>query len=341
MAGADRIGIGMVGAGSIARARHVPGFKAIPGVELVGVVNRTPESSKAAAKELGFARTYRDWRALLDDPKVDAVVVAAWPYLHAPVTLAALHAGKHVLTQARMATDADEARDMLDASLEHPDLATMVVPAPNGWGDRTIMRLLAEGAIGELRTVRLAWGGSVSGGHPDPWRRQRRYSGYNIMAVGILYEGIARWLGHATAVQARTELYVDAERATIGTTLYDVPDYVAIQAEFPNRVHASIEISAHASFAGANGAHLFGTEGTLFVDFDAHALRLSTAQAPEGRPVRIPKNELADWRVEAEFIGAIRGEEEVRLTDFATGVRYMAFTDAVNESAKNGVRVAL
>ena len=161
------------------------------------------------------------------------------------------------------------------------------------------------------------------------------------MAVGILYEGIARWLGHATSVQARTELYVDAERAATGTTLYDVPDYVAIQAEFPNRVHASIEISAHASFAGANGAHLFGTEGTLFIDFDAHALRLSTANAPEGRPVKIPKDELADWRVEAEFIGAIRREEEVRLTDFATGLRYMAFTDAVNEAAKNGVRVAL
>jgi predicted dehydrogenase len=104
MAGADRIGIGMVGAGSIARARHVPGFKAIPGVELVGVVNRTPESSRQAADELGFPCTYRDCRELLDDPEVDAVVVATWPYLHAPVTLAALDGGKHVLTQSRMAT---------------------------------------------------------------------------------------------------------------------------------------------------------------------------------------------------------------------------------------------
>ena len=41
----------------------------------------------------------------------------------------------------------------------------------------------------------------------------------------------------------------------------------------------TIEISAHAAFAGPNGAYLFGTEGTLFVDFDAHALRLSTAKA--------------------------------------------------------------
>ena len=126
---ADRIGIGMVGAGSIARARHVPGFKAIPGVELVGVVNRSPDSSEQAANDLGFARTYETWRALVDDPAVDAVVVATWPYLHAPVTLAALDAGKHVLTQARMAMDSDEAAGMLGASLDHPELTTMIVPA--------------------------------------------------------------------------------------------------------------------------------------------------------------------------------------------------------------------
>src|SRR6185369_6921556 len=154
--------------------------------------------------ELDFGRTYGTWRDLVEDPAVDAVVVATWPYLHAPVTLAALDAGKHVLTQARMAANADEARDMLDASLEHPELVTMVVPAPTSiWGDRTILRLLAENALGDLRTMRLVWGGSVSGGAADPWRRQKRYSGNNIMAVGILYECVSRWLGYALSVQAR------------------------------------------------------------------------------------------------------------------------------------------
>src|SRR6185369_1647321 len=119
--GTDRIGIGMIGAGSISRMRHVPGLKAIPGVELVGVVNRSAESSRQAAQEFGFAKTYPDWRALLDDSAVDAVVVATWPYLHAPVTLAALDAGKHVLTQARMAMNGDEAHEMLATSLEHPE----------------------------------------------------------------------------------------------------------------------------------------------------------------------------------------------------------------------------
>jgi predicted dehydrogenase len=337
---ADRIGIGMVGAGSIARARHVPGFKAIRGVELVGVVNRSPESSEQARQSLGFGRTYANWRELLDDPKVDAVVVATWPYLHAPVTLAALEAGKHVLTQARMAMNSIEAEEMLAASLEHPELTTMIVPAPTSiWGDRAIQRLLAEGALGDLRTMRLTWGGSVSGGAADPWRRQKRFSGNNIMAVGILYECVSRWLGDATSVQARTEVYETAERSANRTNHLDVPDYVAIQAEFPARVHATVEIAAHTANGGANQALLFGTAKTLRVDFDAKTLALAAAGSSDYVPVEIRPGEAQEWRVEAEFVGAIRGQEQVRLTDFATGVRYMRFTDAVNESAQSGQRI--
>jgi predicted dehydrogenase len=237
--------------------------------------------------------------------------------------------------------DGTQARSMVAASLEHPDLVTMVVPAPTaGWADEPIRRLLAETAIGTLRTVRFVWGGSVSGGAADPWRRLRRYSGNNIMAVGILYEGIARWLGHASSVQARTEIYQTAGSGPDGTVHYDVPDFVAITAEFPGRVIATIEISAHASFGGPNSVHLFGTAGTIRVDVDNRRLEIATAAAKEYRPVDIrPATE--DWRVEAEFIGAIRGQEEVRLTDFATGARYMAFTDAVNESARTGRRFAL
>jgi predicted dehydrogenase len=339
---ADRIGIGMIGAGSIARVRHVPGFRAIPGVELVGVVNRSPDSSAQAAKEFGFRKTYASWKEVIEDAEVDAVVVATWPYLHAPVTLAALDAGKHVLTQARMATNGDEAEDMLAASLDHPELVTMIVPAPTSiWGDRTILRLLAGGALGDLRTMRLTWGGSVSGGAADPWRRQKRYSGNNIMAVGILYECVSRWLGHATAVQARTEVYETADRAPDRTDHLDVPDYVAIHAEFPGRVHSTIEIAAHAGNGGANSALLFGTKATLRVDFDAKTLAMAPAGSPDYAPVEIRPDERQDWRVEAEFIGAIRGQEQVRLTDFPTGVRYMRFTDAVNEAAATGQRVSL
>ena len=337
----ERIGVGFVGAGGIARQRHVPGFRAIPGVELVGVVARTPASTQRAADEFGFARTYGHWQDLLEDPDIDAVVVATWPYLHAPVSIAALESGRHVLTQARMAMDAAEAQAMLDASLEHPDLVAMVVPSPfTLWVDATLRRLLTERAIGTLRSVRLTWSGGVSPAS-DWWRRQRRWSGNNTLVLGIVYEAMARWLGHATAVSARTSIYEPLVPADSGPVHADVADYAAVLAEFPAGVNAVIEISSTARFAGPNEVVFFGSDGTLRLDLAGQRLEMGRVGDEAMSPVEVPASERADWRVEAEFVDAIRGRGEVRLTDFWTGVRYMAFTDAVLESARSGMRVTL
>ena len=171
----EPIRIGIVGAGRIVAAEHVPRFRAIDGVELVGVANRSEESSRRAADELGLARAYPSWEALVADPSIDAVLVGAWPVLHAPVTIAALEAGKHVLTEARMAATAEDARAMLRAARAHPDRVAMVVPATfSAWADATIVRLLRDGAIGRVRHVQVGWDASGPGDPGDFWRWQRR-----------------------------------------------------------------------------------------------------------------------------------------------------------------------
>lgn len=338
----ERIGVGLVGVGGIARARHVPGFRALPGVELVGVVNRTPESSARAAAELGIPRPYDDWPALIADPDVDAVVVATWPYLHAPVALAALEAGKHVLVEGRMAMDAAEARAMLAAARARPGQVAMVVPAPFGFADATIRRLLDAGAVGELRAVRVAWAGGVAPTGRDQWRRERRYSGNNVMTLGILYEMVARWLGHATEVSATLRTFATSQAGPDGAPIpADVPDVAVIVATFPGGVPVTFEIAAYGRPDPVNGATLTGTGGALRVDFAGSRLELAAAGAPGFAEVAIPEEERWSWRVEAEFVGAIRGTEPVRLVDFATGVRYMAFTDAVHEADRTGCRVAV
>src|SRR6266568_329677 len=245
-----RIGVGVIGAGGIVRDRHVPGFKRIPGVELVGVVNRSEESSRRAMREHGFERTHAHWRELLADPEIDAVVIATWPYLHAPITLAALDAGKHVLSQARMATNGEDARAMLAASRAHPELVTMVVPSPYTlWADRTIQRLLREQATGELRSVRAFW----SPGPRDPeqrlsWRHERELSGNNVMALGIVYEAMARWLGPAVSVQATSHVFDPNKIAPDGSRVTtSIPDHVALSTEFPGPVFATLEMSVHAA----------------------------------------------------------------------------------------------
>src|SRR3546814_2670726 len=84
----------------------------------------------------------------MDD--VDAVCIGTWPYMHAPITIAALDAGKHVLCEARMAMDSLEAKAMLAASRRNPSRVAQIVPAPHTLAfDRTIVDTIAAGDIGE------------------------------------------------------------------------------------------------------------------------------------------------------------------------------------------------
>src|SRR3954452_13105838 len=107
---AGELRIGVIGAGQITRKRHLPGFAAIPGVRVVGVCNLHRESTTRVSREFNIPKTYPGWENLVEDDEIDAVVIGAWPNLHCPVTLAAIGAGKHVLTQARMAMNSREAQ---------------------------------------------------------------------------------------------------------------------------------------------------------------------------------------------------------------------------------------
>src|SRR5712664_3033894 len=153
------IRVGFAGAGNNTRRRHIPGFKALPGVELVAVANRTKESGERVAREFGVARVHADWRDLVRAPDVDAVCIGTWPYMHCEITLAALEHGKHVLCEARMAMNAAEGRRMLDAAHRAPRLVAQLVPAPHTLEvDATLQRLLAEGYAGEVLAVELQAG---------------------------------------------------------------------------------------------------------------------------------------------------------------------------------------
>jgi predicted dehydrogenase len=338
--GARRIGIGFVGAGGIARERLVPGLRAIRGVDLVAVATSSTASARATARELGFRRAADDWRAVVEDAEVDAVVVATWPDLHARATLAALDAGKHVLTCGRMAMDGTEAAAMLAAARARSDLVSMLVPgAFSLWADSTIIRALDERTLGELRSVRLSWSGGVYGA--DPWRRLRRHSGANVMALGIVYEAVIRWLGRATEVLATLELREPTMPGPGGKAVeVDVPDLVHALATFPGRVSAIIEMTADPR-PEPNTAWLHGSEGTLRVDFAQRRLDLRRADDAAGRWQRVSVRpaERGRWHVERDFVAAVRDGAPVTLVDFETGWHGMAFTDAVHESARSGRRV--
>src|ERR1700719_899068 len=145
-----KLRIGIVGAGGIVRARHLPALKRNPDVEIIAVSNSTYESSeKFCSESLPQATPMRNWADLLALPDLDVIWIGTPPYMHSAVTISALEAGKHVFCQARLSMDLAEAEEMLAASKRYPELVTMVCPPPYGLrGDLFIKKLLADNFIG-------------------------------------------------------------------------------------------------------------------------------------------------------------------------------------------------
>ncbi len=329
--------VGIVGAGANTTSKHIPLLQAIDGVEIVGVANRSEASSAAVAKRFGIPKTYGHWEKAVADPDTNAIVIGTWPYLHCPVTLAALDAGKHVLTEARMAMNAGEARRMLDATLAKPGLVAQVVPSPiTLFADATIQRLIAEGYLGQLLAVESRIrGGFLDSDSPMHWRQSSELSGNNILAMGIYYEAVMRWVSRATNVMARAKTFTTQRPNETGEPQpVEVPEHLDVVADLECGAQLHLQQSAVTALLEDDAFYLFGSEGVLRLTGDRlFGGRRGDSQFTE---ISVADGERGEWRVEVDFVAAIRGERSVTHTTFADGVHYMEFTDAVARSIRSG-----
>jgi predicted dehydrogenase len=338
------IRVGIIGAGGIVSSVHVPGLKRQPGVELVSVANRSLESSRRAADELGIERAYANWEELLAAGGLDAVLIGTWPYMHRTITLAALDLGLHVLCQARMANNTAEALQMLAASLRHPELVCQLVPSSGTYRiDRALQRLLGEGFVGEILSVEvemLQRNFASFDGELD-WRHDAEFSGINVLNVGGTYESAMRWLGPGNRVMAMTRVQIPMRRDEQGRQrAATIPDHVDVLYELRNGAPVHMRFSETTGLSPGNQIWIFGSEGTIHVDNEQ---RIFTGRRGDQALAELanPREQQAFHRVEEEFVNAIRGRERVTMNTFETGVRYMEWTEAIYRSAVSGAAITL
>jgi len=322
-------------------------LKNIPGVEVIAVANRTKQSGESIAKEFNIPKVYSRWQDLINDRKVDAVVIGTWPYMHKSITIAGLEAGKHVLCEARMAMNAKEAHEMFETAKKKSDLVTHLVPSSYTLKfDQTIRNLLQSNFVGNLIAVDFR---SVDGSFVDTtsdlhWRQDIDKSGLNIMRLGIWYETLLRWVGPASNVMAMTKVVVKQRRNpdTGKMTPIQIPDHVDVIAELAAGAQARFQFSSVIGLPNTKTeAWLFGTEGTIRLDLDNQLLMAGKRGQSSLSVVQMTQEDQKGWRVEEEFINAIRGKEEISLTTFEDGVKYMEFTEAVWKSATEKKAIAL
>ncbi|MEC8370925.1 MAG: Gfo/Idh/MocA family oxidoreductase [Pseudomonadota bacterium] len=340
----DTIRVGFIGAGGNTRSRHIPGLKAQAGVELAAVANRSVASGRKIAREFGIEKVCADWQEVLNDDSIDAICIGTWPYMHETLTVASLEAGKHVMCEARMAMNSAEGHRMLAASRRHPRLTAQIVPSPMTLPfDQTIIAMISGGFIGELIALdaRIAAGSDFPNPNaPFHWRHDRTLSGNNIMSMGIWYEGMMRWVGPMKTVNAVGQSVINHRRDESGRRLAStIPDHVDITGELELGGQMRLNVTTVAGLAAYPiDIHIFGSEGTLRL-YQAPGGQTTLAAGKRGdkrlKDVKIPKSKQGVWRVEEEFINAIRGKEEITHTDFATAVKYMEWTDAVTMSLRH------
>lgn len=344
----EKLRIGIIGAGANTTLRHIPGFQSLPGVELVGVVNRTPESSSEVAAKFGIPRIYGSPDELFADGDIDAVCIGSWPDTHCEFTCAALEAGKHVLCEARMARNLAEARQMLDCSRRRPELIAQIVPSPFGLKcGKAVAHLVKGHFLGDLREVVVLGANDQFWDYSRPlhWRQDEEISGRNILTLGILQETLQRWIPTPVQVFAQTEIFEPTRPMPEESRFAEatVPDSVQILAELQGGARAMYHFSGVILFGPGLQIHLYGSRGTIKVEFINGDERVFAGRAEDSELtlLDIPQEEQGQWQVEEDFVAAIRGERKVELTDFKSGVRYMEFLEAVALSAERNAPVEL
>jgi len=338
----DILRIGIIGAGTNTCARHIPGFQKIEGVEIRCVCNRSEASGKRVAEQFDIPFTYTDWREVVEDPEVDAVMIGTWPYLHAEASIACLKAGKHVLTEARMASSLAEAEAMVEVSSKHPELVAQIVPAPMSLDfDSTLIRLLKECVVGQIHEMHVVCTGGMyaSSGAPFTWRQDIELSGINTLMSGIYHEMLVRWLGlepEWVIADAGIHHPIRKELPSGGECEVKIPESLTVIARYPMGIRCTYVFSGVESGLPRNEIRIHGSKASLRLDISAGILCWSDAGQQEEHPVKVPARERRGWRVEADFVDSIRKKTPVRFTSFAEGLRYMKFSDAVWRSWQSG-----
>ena len=278
--------IGIIGA-SFARSAYLPAFRLISGVDVVAIASARLSSARAAAETCNVPHAYDDWRRMLAEHSLDLVCIATPTVTHAPMAIAALEAGAHVLCEKPMAINAEEAGAML-ACAEALGRVHMVGHQLRFNAKRSrIKELIDSGALGVIRhvvirTIGSSWADAASRAAGDWWSSQEQGGG-RLGANGSHQVDLLRWwFGEITAVCGCVRTMVPARRDMVTGEAWKATadDFVHFLAELGNGCLASVLLSTVARHGVASGTEIFGSQGTLTLSNDTEQLMFGRAGEP-------------------------------------------------------------
>ena len=353
----SKLKIAIVGTGSISHS-HIRAYLQNPDVELYAFCDINEERVKMMGEKYGVKRLYTDEAAMLRElPEIDAVSVCTWNSQHAPCTIMALNAGKHVLCEKPMATCAADAVKMKEAAEKNGKLLMVGFVRRYGNDAKILKDYIDGGYFGEIyygKATYLRRNGSPGGWFGD----KSRSGGGPLIDLGVHVIDLTRYLmgnplpvsvfgaafhklGNRPSIKDRKKGYASS---TGGPEVFDVEDLATAMIRYDNGAVVSIEAAFSLNIKEDEGKiQLFGTRAGAKLD---PSLEMYTELNGYMSNVTLDTETALDFDglFEGEidhYVDCIRGRADRCISPAEDGITLMKILDGIYESARTGHEVIL
>jgi predicted dehydrogenase len=316
----------MIGAGLMARS-HLEAIRRLEErARLVAVADVSAEARARAAAEFGIAQQFDDAFVAAREAEADAVIICVPNHLHAPVTLAALESGKHVLVEKPMALSLADAEAMATAAERAGRVLMCGLSLRFASSIRQVKALVAGGAVGTPRRVvhrRMSRG---MGRDESTWFGSQAASGGILPGIGShSIDAILWWLDDEAA-------RVSAEVRSLNAAM-DIEDEAAVLMTTRSGALASMEFSFN---------YRVGYDWAVAGDGGVLSLRGSELSVND-QPVTVPEQVSlpGETTLHAEFLSAIAEDRAPAQASGRETLRSIAVIEAAQRSAQAGTVITL
>ena len=351
-----KIKIAMIGVGSIS-VFHIDAYKKNDDVEIYAFCDINPERLACMGEKYGVTRLYTDEAKMLAElPEIDAVDVCTWNVAHAPCTIMALEAGKHVLCEKPMATSAKEAEDMKAAADKAGKILMIGFVRRFGKDCDLVSDFVNNQRLGEIYYAKASY--LRRNGNPGGWFGNKALSGGGpLIDLGVHVIDLARYLmGKPKAVSVYGATFtklgnrpgikdnVGYKSSGAGKNdVCDCEDLATALIRFEGGATLFIDASFTLNISKPdNNVQLFGTKGgvkisdkvELYTDVEGYLADVSFAGE-----TGISITDAFDSEIH-HYVDAINGKVECR-NPAEDGVEVMKILDAIYKSAECGHEVLI
>jgi predicted dehydrogenase len=268
--------VGVIGVGW-AGQQHIKAYSAIDGVEIAGIAGLEDEAREELAAEFGIAHSVARWEDLLAVDGLDAVSVAVPTFLHAPIAIAALERGIHVLSEKPMALNGPQAEAMVAAARKADRVLDVAFNHRRRGDIQKLKSVIDEGRLGRTYYAKAWWLRRTGIPTLGSWFTQSRLAGGGpLVDIGVHVLDYALFLLGNPAVKSVSASTYDllgtngfggsassSKSGADGDAKFDVEDLATVFMRLEDGGTLLLEAgwAAHRADGDQFGATLYGTEG--------------------------------------------------------------------------------